>query len=55
LTITASDARWRDFLPLHQRRVAGCCYPPLVLGAALVVEKQAWIGKGLKAKGLVKG
>jgi hypothetical protein len=27
----------------------------LVLGAALVVEKQAWIGKDLKAKGLVKG
>jgi hypothetical protein len=27
----------------------------LALGAALVVEKQVWIGKGLKAKGLVKG
>jgi hypothetical protein len=55
LTITTSDALQRDFLPLRQWHGACCHYPPLVFGAALVVEKQAWIGKGLKAKGLVKG
>jgi hypothetical protein len=53
--ITASDVRRRDFLPLRWRRGVCCCYPPLVLEIALVMTKQAWVGKGLKAKGLMKG
>jgi hypothetical protein len=40
LTITASDARRRDFLPPRWWRSAYCRYPPLVLGAALVVEEE---------------
>jgi hypothetical protein len=55
MTITASDARRCGFLPPRRRRGACCCYPPLVLGAALVMEKQACIGEDLKAKGLMKG
>jgi hypothetical protein len=39
LTITASNARRRDFLLPRQRR--GACYhfPPLIFGGALVVEE----------------
>jgi hypothetical protein len=39
MTITASDARRRGFLPPRRRRDACYCYPPLVLGVALVMEK----------------
>jgi hypothetical protein len=54
MAITTSDARRRGFLPPRRRHGAYCCYPPLVLGAALVVKEQALVGRGLKAKGLVK-
>jgi hypothetical protein len=39
MTITASDARWRGFLPPRRRRGTCYCYPPLVLGVALVIGK----------------
>jgi hypothetical protein len=56
MTISAFDARRRNFLPPHRWHGICCCCLPLVLGAALVmVTRQAWVGKGLKAKGLMKG
>jgi hypothetical protein len=52
--ITPSDERRCGFLHPHRWHDTCCCPPSSVLGV-LVLEKKVWIGKGLKAKYMVKG
>jgi hypothetical protein len=53
LTIIASNAHWRDFLPLRrQRRLLSLL--AMILGFALIGERKLEVGEDLKAKGLVK-